>query len=1113
MNLNLPVSGTQVCPSCNAFALSATKMKLISSPFLPSDSMAMSGSKMLMTPILFQGDKKERGPRSLFLRRCENGFGFTLRHFIVYPPESYTVLQGDHRWGLRQGDQGLALDEPMDTIFVKNVRESSPAHAAGLSTGDRIIAVNGQTITSYTYAQVVQLIQQSDTYLHLLVVPKEDDILQRYFGETAHNPETNQRPLRLKSPEVLDQRSKTMIQHQQPALSTTQHHQHHHHHHHHHHHQQHNQKQHQTRPAQQDLATYQEQHHSRRGSEGSKREGGYGQVGRDYSRGVNPYYSGNNEWREDMVVIGNHAQPVVSLTPSSDGLGNIQYGSSNSVPAIYYPGSRLSLDDGRRESSVSLPNAGSNSDINTSMSSLESTSTLTGGQDGCSSDDSLIMSRIRKSFEQKEEFLRRPNQPISWNLPSSPNNQQSVPLSPRSQAVVAREFYARPQKFQRPLWPPQNPSTIATTHTTCRHQSPPPRTTLATVKTQNITNKPTHQNLRRVKSDIDSERDSLLSSSPLQSRDNKPFERASSEPREDHNKVLRGQFLCGGPVTNAPTTITNQYQDVLFRPIVTTTGSTGAGGARHGSGKTSFVTTLSRIHENIPAIDSSTENTSGNYTSSNYSDNLDNSVDNFRASSLPPSLPTESDNGLYGHTSLLHEEDAASDRYTAHPKLQLVSRRARQFETGQLVDDEEEGAVVSDRTSLYRSELSRLSAKKSVPNVAVRKREFESRSSSGNSSLRDGRRTHRESRSLESAATSQQPKMMGVESSGLSGNRSIPIGSKHLHCTPPRDFQQQRTEPPSSPGPYDEISGPVKLRARSNSAESWAAAMGSRGFQASRNTLEWPPQRALQGVEEPQRHKAVRQDSYLAAVRTPVTSERLGRLLKRQTALPMETPEEIEEPPSPKPTPAVRPNQLNIPHPIRPASPLMPLTAAAVVSQERISGLSSVPSETSNVDDMTPVVVRREKNCSNLAEEERLVRRVSYLKATWGDRMHVDSDFDASDTEASYVQHQTNTAPQAVLGATLRLDINKENFQLVKEGWLHCKITIIDGKRAGDRSWKQVWAVLRGPVLYLFKDRRDLQQVKSSLTNTPIIRTVETVHQATDSIMYLLINSDLSING
>jgi hypothetical protein len=37
--------------------------------------------------------------------------------------------------------------------------------------------VNGKV--GLNYAQVVQLIQQSETYLHLLVVPKEDDLLQR----------------------------------------------------------------------------------------------------------------------------------------------------------------------------------------------------------------------------------------------------------------------------------------------------------------------------------------------------------------------------------------------------------------------------------------------------------------------------------------------------------------------------------------------------------------------------------------------------------------------------------------------------------------------------------------------------------------------------------------------------------------------------------------------------------------------------------------------------------------------------------------------------------------------------------------------------------------------
>lgn len=39
--------------------------------------------------------------------------------------------------------------------------------------------------------------------------------------------------------------------------------------------------------------------------------------------------------------------------------------------------------------------------------------------------------------------------------------------------------------------------------------------------------------------------------------------------------------------------------------------------------------------------------------------------------------------------------------------------------------------------------------------------------------------------------------------------------------------------------------------------------------------------------------------------------------------------------------------------------------------------------------------------CCTLAgsEEERVTRRVSYLKATWPDRMNVDSDPDVSDSE------------------------------------------------------------------------------------------------------------------
>lgn len=53
----------------------------------------------------------------------------------------------------------LTALEPMDTIFVKQVKEGGPAYHAGLRRGDRIVSVNGEAVTGKTYAQVIQLIQ------------------------------------------------------------------------------------------------------------------------------------------------------------------------------------------------------------------------------------------------------------------------------------------------------------------------------------------------------------------------------------------------------------------------------------------------------------------------------------------------------------------------------------------------------------------------------------------------------------------------------------------------------------------------------------------------------------------------------------------------------------------------------------------------------------------------------------------------------------------------------------------------------------------------------------------------------------------------------------------
>ncbi|XP_020318304.1 rho GTPase-activating protein 21 isoform X2 [Oncorhynchus kisutch] len=126
------------------------------------------------------------GPKTIHLRRTSQGFGFTLRHFIVYPPESavhpYPFPEEEHG---RRGRQRNRL-EPMDTIFVKQVKVGGPADGAGLCTGDRIVKVNEESIIGKTYSQVIALIQNSDAFLKLCVMPRDEDILQLAYSQDAY---------------------------------------------------------------------------------------------------------------------------------------------------------------------------------------------------------------------------------------------------------------------------------------------------------------------------------------------------------------------------------------------------------------------------------------------------------------------------------------------------------------------------------------------------------------------------------------------------------------------------------------------------------------------------------------------------------------------------------------------------------------------------------------------------------------------------------------------------------------------------------------------------------------------------------------------------------------
>lgn len=50
-------------------------------------------------------------------------------------------------------------DSPMETIFVKDVKDGGPASLAGLKVGDRVVMVNNEDIVAKSYAQVVALIK------------------------------------------------------------------------------------------------------------------------------------------------------------------------------------------------------------------------------------------------------------------------------------------------------------------------------------------------------------------------------------------------------------------------------------------------------------------------------------------------------------------------------------------------------------------------------------------------------------------------------------------------------------------------------------------------------------------------------------------------------------------------------------------------------------------------------------------------------------------------------------------------------------------------------------------------------------------------------------------
>jgi len=130
-------------------------------------------------------------------------------------------------------------------------------------------------------------------------------------------------------------------------------------------------------------------------------------------------------------------------------------------------------------------------------------------------------------------------------------------------------------------------------------------------------------------------------------------------------------------------------------------------------------------------------------------------------------------------------------------------------------------------------------------------------------------------------------------------------------------------------------------------------------------------------------------------------------------------------------------------------------------------------------------------------EEEKNIRRTSYLQATKVERMEVEDNL-ATETglapthsikklksifSEKHINSPEGAQPVSPVSPRLQEPPVKIVEQSVsppsettethiREGYLTCKVAVVDGRKATDRSWKTVYAVLKSNALYMYKDKK-----------------------------------------
>uniref|UniRef100_T1J8D5 Rho GTPase-activating protein 21 n=1 Tax=Strigamia maritima TaxID=126957 RepID=T1J8D5_STRMM len=971
------------------------------------------------------------GPRTVLLKRNEHGFGFTLRHFIVYPPD--ILKDSINEWADKQDAEKIPFPsmDPMDTIFVKNVKEGGPADRAGLAAGDRIVSVNGETIRAKTYPQVVQMIQKSDNNLQLLVVPKEDDILQLYFPGSAYNPGADEEA-QTASPRQTNSQIHTIYPQSSSSSSSI---------------------------SNLSLDSLQRWH--------NKPSAAIPEYSpRFYGTNEQPYQSSTTFHMPKNQRPTRFSQPV---------RWNRSYEIAPPEFQTRFASYENQTDDGRSKS---------NSDLFLSQSGEERKFNFPAFFNP--------ENRIYDSNENLEpqHFLHNPNETNEHFYGAAPTNNIStnpirpvfsqiyVPSTyPQHQQSFNNDRYVMPSVQNQPVYANDKLSNRDKFFRSCNAEQAsvrdPPYGAF-----EPLTD--------RMKAGIE-KRQEFLFSSPFQ----EPFE-GRKEPLKEmnfqqkyvspHLPVFKSSVEQNIHPTNLPALPVKCTSTLVHFPA----NNLDEESATRPNSK-AFVSKLGRIQENI---------TSGSLSDCATHSTSRLSHDGFsttkRKALMSPLRKANSLDSDVSHSINNHDNENVL-------QLQLVSQRAKLFESGSVESESR------NRLKLYQNELSRLSTKGKTTSVSERTAQFESLSTSQEtvSSESEGPLIPRHRISLENKKESKELRWQRSQSDNV------------------------------TPGHYSSTTSVPKTAC--------ATTVQVASNVPSMSTTSEPSFIDDEAAEDendlPNRRKAVRQNSYLQAVHSPYKDRIDSNNLNRFYSTPRFQNRVPNHPLSRESssTPSLHLISNGLPAndiPDRQIS-LHGADCSSLFEEGSISRLiaafdsmlaGNAPVSKANIILSTPAksdsgtsqhsiagIVLKKK--SLFEDEAQNARRVAYLKATADDRMRTNSEADEESeknnakTPISQRSHSIQKlkaffgekTPQ-IVEATEHMvkELPSPVYDVIKEGWLHCKTALLDGKRATDRSWKQLWACLRGSTVYLFKDKKDSYQLPLCLEEQPVVIKPSSVDIAYD---------------